>query len=133
VIGYSPIAQGCVLEHHQGRRRDYDGAVQQRGEEVRRMVYEDDDEAKSVLRSIWSAQRQSGTDIGRSTGKVCRNMKNIGFGGLSEGGAEGESTAGPVDDDQRSAWRERLEREGKVAPGSTSLREVLLGSAETGR
>ncbi|OJY39462.1 MAG: hypothetical protein BGP03_30485 [Pseudonocardia sp. 73-21] len=89
-------------------------------------------EAMSVLRGIWSAQRPSGADAGPSNAKVCRNMKNIGFGGLGEGGADGDSTAGPVDDDQRSAWRERLRREGKIVPGATSLREIVLGAAENG-
>ncbi len=89
-------------------------------------------EALSVLRGIWSAQQQSAADVGPSTTKVCKNMKNIGFGGFSSsggaaGGVEGESTAGPVDEDQRVAWRERLVREGKVVPGSTSVRDMVLG------
>ncbi len=86
-----------------------------------------DDEAMSVLRGIWTAQRRSGTDAGPSNAKVCRNMKNIGFGAL-----DGDSTAGPVDDDQRTAWRARLEREGKIVPGATSLREIVLGAGEPG-
>jgi hypothetical protein len=92
-----------------------------------------DGEAMAVLRGIWTAQRQSGADVRPSNAKVCRNMKNIGFGGLAEGGADGDSTATPVDGDQRSAWRARLEREGKVVPGATSLRELVLGDSEIGR
>jgi hypothetical protein len=84
----------------------------------------DDEEALTVLRGIWTAQRQSAADIRPGSGKVCRNMKNIGFGADEAG-----STAGPVDDDQRVAWRERLAREGKVAPGSTTLRDLLLGES----
>jgi hypothetical protein len=83
----------------------------------------EDDEALTVLRGIWTAQRQSPADAHPGSGKVCRNMKNIGFGGVDDAG----STAGPVDDDQRAAWRERLVREGKMAPGSTTLRDLLLG------
>jgi hypothetical protein len=45
-------------------------------------------------------------------------MKNVGFGG----------DAGPVDEDLRSAWRARLAREGKLAPGATSVRDLVLGS-----
>ena len=88
----------------------------------------DGDQALSVLRGIWTAQRQSAADIEASpkSGKVCKNMKNIGFGGLA--GEGGESTAVPVDEDLRSAWRERLEREGKVAPGATTVRDLVLGS-----
>ncbi|MFC4948820.1 hypothetical protein [Pseudonocardia sp. GCM10023141] len=84
-------------------------------------------EVLSVLRGIWTAQRQSVADIGPGTTKVCKNMKNIGFGGIADGGADRDSTAGPVDDDQRVAWRARLEREGKVVPGSSTLRDLLLG------
>lgn len=86
------------------------------------------DEALAVLRGIWTVRRQSAADIRPGNAKVCRNMKNVGFGGIAEGGAEGGSTAGPVDDDQRTAWRERLVREGKIAPGSASLREEIMGS-----
>ncbi len=84
-----------------------------------------DDEVLSVLRGIWTAERQSVADIRPGAGKVCRNMKNIGFAAADDGG----STAGPVDDDQRSAWRERLAREGKLAPGSTTLRDLVLGES----
>jgi hypothetical protein len=91
-----------------------------------------DDEALTVLRGIWTAQRQTAADIGPSTTKVCKNMKNIGFGGFAEGGsAEGESTAGPVDDAQRRAWRERLEREGKIVPGATSVRDLVRDAAQS--
>lgn len=87
-------------------------------------------EALAVLRGIWTVQRQSVGDLGGTT-KVCKNMKNIGFGGLADGGAAAvDSTAGPVDDGQRVAWREQLEREGKVPPGSRSLRDLLLDPSE---
>jgi hypothetical protein len=81
-----------------------------------------DDEALAVLRGIWTAQRPPAADIRPGAGKVCRNMKNIGF-----GADDGGSTAGPVGDEQRAAWRERLAREGKLVTGSTSLRDLLLG------
>ncbi|GAA1299940.1 hypothetical protein [Pseudonocardia xinjiangensis] len=88
-------------------------------------------EALPVLRGIWNAQRQSGTDIeAPSTTKVCKNMKNIGFGGIAEGGADADSTAGPVGDELRSAWRDRLAREGKLAPGATSLRDLVMKPSE---
>jgi hypothetical protein len=79
---------------------------------------DEQDEALSVLRGIWTAQRHTGADLDApSSTKACKNMKNIGFGG----------DAGPVDDDLRSAWRERLAREGKIAPGSSSVRDLVLG------
>jgi len=90
----------------------------------------DGDQALSVLRGIWTAKQQTAADIeaAPSSTKVCKNMKNIGFNGFTEGGPVGDSTAGPVEDDQRVAWRAKLEREGKVAPGSTTLRDLILGS-----
>lgn len=92
-----------------------------------------DGQALSVLRGIWTAQRQTVADIeASSTGgtKVCKNMKNIGFGGLADDGADADSTAGPVGEDLRSAWRDRLEREGKIAPGATSVRDLVMGASE---
>lgn len=82
------------------------------------------DEGLEVLRGIWSGRGESGVDNqqrGAPAGKVCRNMKNIGFATAAEDG----STAGPVDDDQRAAWRARLAREGKL--GATTVREMLAG------
>jgi len=90
----------------------------------------DDEQALHVLRGIWTVQRQTVADIeaaGAGSTKVCKNMKNIGFGGIAEGGADGDSTAGPVEEDLRAAWRDRLEREGKRPPGTTSLRDLVLG------
>lgn len=90
-------------------------------------------EALTVLRGIWSTTGQTEADIRPGSGKVCRNMKNIGFAGFVEGGADGDSTAGPVDVDQRAAWRERLEREGKIPQGSVSLRDLVLGDSGSAR
>ncbi|MGI9002048.1 MAG: hypothetical protein ACR2GH_10295 [Pseudonocardia sp.] len=92
----------------------------------------DGGQAMSVLRGIWTAQQQTAADIeaAPSSTKVCKNMKNIGFGGIAEGGADGDSTAGPVGDSLRSAWRDRLEREGKLADGATSVRDLVLGESE---
>lgn len=88
-----------------------------------------DPEALSVLRSIWTATRQSGVDLehARPKGKVCRNMKNIGFGGLATPDPEDGSTAVPVDEDMRSAWREQLASEGKLRPGATSVFDLVKG------
>lgn len=89
----------------------------------------DGDRALSVLRGIWTAERQSAADIeaAPSSAKVCKNMKNIGFGGIAPGGADGESTAAPVEEDLRSAWRDRLAREGKLVPGATTVRDLVMG------
>jgi hypothetical protein len=82
---------------------------------------EDEPEGVAVLRAIWTA-RDHGADvraeIGSGTGKVCRRLQNVG---------------GPVDDEQRTAWRERLEREGKR--GTSTVAELVAdrdSAPETG-
>jgi hypothetical protein len=80
------------------------------------------DEALEVLRGVWSAQGQTGADLGGldGHGKACRRMAGVGFEGV------------PGDDeDLRAAWRDRLRREGKLRPGSESVRDLMLGSAES--
>jgi hypothetical protein len=84
------------------------------------------DDGLAVLRDIWSGRGQTGAALGHGGAKVCKNMKNIGFGGIGGTVADGESTAGPVDADQRAAWRARLAREGKIVPGSITVREMIL-------
>ena len=78
---------------------------------------EDEPEGVAVLRAIWTA-RDHGADvraeIGSGTGKVCRRLQNVG---------------GPVDDEQRAAWRELLEREGKRGPTTVA---DLVADRETG-
>ena len=75
------------------------------------------DEALSVLQDIWHAREQSAADLDATIGhgKACKAMKHIGFGGDAE----------PVDDDLRSAWRTKLEREGKLRPDGQSVRDLL--------
>jgi hypothetical protein len=114
---------------------DYSDVFPQCGEEGAAMTHEHHDapesEALPVLRGIWKAQRQSAADIeAPPTTKVCKNMKNIGFGGIANGGADSDSTAGPVGDDLRSAWHDRLAREGKIVPGATSVRDLVMGPSE---
>ena len=80
------------------------------------------DETLEVLRGIWSAQGQSSADLDdASGGKSCKRMADVGFGDIDGGDA-----------DVRAAWRDRLEREGKLNPG-TSLADLVLGSAESGK
>ena len=78
------------------------------------------DEALSVLRDIWHAREQSAADLdaalGHGRGKACKAMKHVG--------------ADPVDEDLRVAWRSRLEREGKLAPGAQSVRDLLSEQAD---
>jgi hypothetical protein len=72
-------------------------------------------EGVTVLRAIWTARGQDApeklAEIGPGTGKVCRRLKDVG--------------AGPVDDEQRLAWRDLLAREGKL--GAMTVGELLAG------
>ena len=81
-------------------------------------------EALDVLRTVWSATGQSEAELDEAFGqhgshrhghgKSCQNMRNVGFNG--------------DDEDLRAAWRDRLEREGKLARGGT-LADLVFGAA----
>jgi hypothetical protein len=80
------------------------------------------DEALGVLRGIWSAQGQTSADLDEDCGttKSCKRMADVGFDGMAD-----------ADGDLRTAWRARLEREGKLNPGAGSVRDLVFGSAES--
>ncbi|WP_281689883.1 hypothetical protein [Pseudonocardia thermophila] len=91
--------------------------------------------ALPVLRAIWDATGQSGVDLddARPRGKVCRNMKNIGFGGIGTGGAAAlDSTAVPVGDEMRRAWREVLRGEGKLNESAHGVADIVAKTAAGG-
>jgi hypothetical protein len=75
-------------------------------------------DAIQALRSIWAAEGGSGEDLGevRGTTKSCKNMTFVSFDGLAEPGT-----------DLRQAWRDRLEREGKLSKAEGSIRDLVLG------
>ena len=80
------------------------------------------DEALEVLRGIWSAQGQTSADLSEmGTGKSCQRMADVGFGDVD--GAEG---------DLRAAWRDRLEREGKLSKGGGTVADLVLPPAQHG-
>ena len=81
------------------------------------------DEAVEVLRGVWTATGQTSEDLDELFGpaKSCKNMQNVGFDALAGAGG-----------DLRSAWRETLEREGKLSQSSGSVKDLVLGSAEPG-
>jgi hypothetical protein len=70
------------------------------------------EETLDVLRAVWAAQGQTGTDLDEAPGhkKSCKNMAHVGFDGLA--GDDG---------DLRAAWRAQLEREGKLNPDAKSV------------
>jgi hypothetical protein len=80
------------------------------------------DDALDVLRGVWSAQGQTSADLDEACGtqKACKKMADVGFDGLA--GADG---------DLHAAWQDRLRREGKLNPEADSIRDLVLGSAET--
>jgi hypothetical protein len=81
-------------------------------------------EPVEVLRSVWSARGQSAADLEEALGpqKSCKSMQNVGFDGLA--GSDG---------DMRSAWRATLERDGKLSREAGSVRDLVLGQAESQR
>lgn len=80
------------------------------------------DEAVEVLRAIWAAEAQGAEDLDETVGsqKVCRNMKDVTFDGFAEPGS-----------DLREAWRDKLAREGKLSTTGSSIRDLVLGPAES--
>jgi len=89
------------------------------------------DEALEVLREVWSAQGQSSADLDEACGttKSCKKMADVGFDGLAGGAGPDNGTA--TGDDLRDAWREQLRREGKLNPDAGSVRDLVLGPAQS--
>jgi hypothetical protein len=85
------------------------------------------DSAVQVLRSVWGGQAQaegrSRADLEEACGptKSCKNMQLVSFDGMAEPGS-----------DLREAWRERLEREGKLSTSGGSIRDLVLGTDSQG-
>jgi len=80
------------------------------------------DEALEVLRGIWSAQGQTSADLSElGTGRSCKRMSDVGFGDVDD--AEG---------DLRAAWRDRLEREGKLSKDGGTVADLVLPPAQHG-
>ena len=80
------------------------------------------DDVRDVLRAVWAAQGESNKDLDDdcSPTKSCKNMKDVSFDGLAEPGS-----------DLRSAWRDKLAREGKLSTSGGSIRDLVLGSGES--
>jgi hypothetical protein len=83
---------------------------------------DDADDAREVLRAVWAARGQSGADLDDdcSPTKSCKNMRTVSFDGLAEPGS-----------DLTDAWRERLAREGKLSTSGGSVRDLVIGPAES--
>jgi hypothetical protein len=76
-----------------------------------------DEGAVSVLRSIWAADGSEVPDVDAICGpaKNCKNMRDVTLDGFAEPGM-----------DLATAWRTRLEREGKLGKQGT-IRDLVLG------
>jgi hypothetical protein len=80
------------------------------------------EETVEVLRAVWLARGQSAADVEELIGpqKSCKTMQVVGFEGMAE--ASG---------DLRAAWRATLEREGKLSLEAGSVKDLVLGQADT--
>ena len=73
------------------------------------------DEPQKVLRALWQAEGQElEEDCTPENQKACKNMKDVSFDGFA-----------PAGSDLGQAWRDKLEREGKLSEGS--LRDLVMG------
>ncbi|HSH11311.1 MAG TPA: hypothetical protein VLA10_05955 [Ilumatobacter sp.] len=73
---------------------------------------------KQLLTSIWADNADGEIEIDEdcSPTKQCRNMRDITFEGFAEAGT-----------DIATAWKTVLAREGKLAPGAETIRDLVLG------
>jgi len=80
------------------------------------------DEALEVLRAVWRGQGQAAADLEDAAehGKSCKRMADVSFDGFAD-----------EDADLTAAWKAKLAREGKLRPTSGSIKDVVLGSAES--
>jgi hypothetical protein len=73
------------------------------------------EEPQKVLRALWQAEGQElDDDCTPENQKACKNMKDVSFDGFA-----------PAGSDLGQAWRDKLEREGKLSEGS--LRDLVMG------
>jgi hypothetical protein len=89
-------------------------------------------QALSALRGIWSAQGQTSAALDEACGntKPCKSMETVGFGGLAEGDDTPAKAQQSVGNNVRSAWKTKLEREGKSSTQTGSVRDLIFGSSE---
>jgi hypothetical protein len=78
-------------------------------------------EALEILRDIWRGQAQTAADLDDGCETHCRRMTDAGV-GFDEYAAGDES-------DRASAWRARLEREGKLSTAG-SVRDLILRDSQ---
>jgi hypothetical protein len=85
--------------------------------------------ALQVLREVWRGQEQTSADLDdTSCERSCKRMTDAGVGFEDFAAADAAEAGEPVD--LNAAWRARLEREGKLNQSGSSVRDLVLGSAE---
>jgi hypothetical protein len=79
------------------------------------------DEALDVLRAVWRGQGQAAADLAdEPEGKSCKRMADVGFDEFAAG-----------EPDLTTAWRETLQREGKLRADAGSLRDLVMRPADS--
>ena len=88
-------------------------------------------QALSALRGIWQAQGQSSADLDEACGNnnICKSMSSVGFEGLADE-SETANTPPSVSGNLRSAWKRKLEREGKLNSEAGSVRDLVFKSSD---
>ncbi|HEU0087357.1 MAG TPA: hypothetical protein VFQ77_06880 [Pseudonocardiaceae bacterium] len=93
---------------------------------------DDSQQALTVLRNIWGAQKQTSADIDESCGntKSCRNMEAVGFHGMVDEVEPTAKDSPSIGNNLRSAWKTMLEREGKLSTEGGTVRDLVFGSSD---
>lgn len=79
-------------------------------------------EALEVLREVWRSRGQTAADLDEGHAGSCKRMSDAGVGF--------DDFAAGQDGDLNTAWRARLEREGKLNRSGGSLRDLVLGQEQ---
>ncbi len=89
--------------------------------------------ALSALRGIWKAQGQTSADLDEACGntKACKSMEAVGFQALGDEETDdlADQTKQAVGNNLRSAWKTKLEREGKLNTEAGSVRDLVFGGS----
>lgn len=94
---------------------------------------EEGQQALSTLQNLWAAQGQGSHNVDQSCetsspgGSQCKATKSMGFEGIIDEVEATTDTAEAVDNVQ-TAWRKKLEQDGKLRHEGKSIREMVLGS-----
>jgi hypothetical protein len=88
--------------------------------------------ALSALRGIWKAQGQTSADLDEACGntKPCKSMESVGFHGLADEDEAPAKGSPSVGNNLRSAWKTKLEREGKLDTEAGSVRDLVFRSSD---